>query len=141
MVNAMASTTAGVRIKREKMEVTILPKKEGGKCRVHHGIRFSRQVCMGTVCVVTSAAAASVADVNFPYFLFPISDHAYFLYMRLYTIPGGGGGGERRVLLLRLVTTTKEAGVDMDGQKRGSIENTLFRTQEISAQVFESEPN
>ena len=71
------------------MEVTILPKKEGGKCRVHHGIRFSRQVCM---CVITSAAA-SVADVNFPYFLFPISDHAYFLYMRQYTIPGGGGGG------------------------------------------------
>ncbi len=43
------------------------------------------------------------------------------------------------MLLLRLVTTTKEAGVDMDGQKRGSIENTLFRTQEISAHAFESE--
>ena len=46
---------------------------------------------------------------------------------------------KRRVLLLRLVATTKEAGVDRDGQKRGSIENTQFRTQEISAQAFESE--
>ncbi len=43
------------------------------------------------------------------------------------------------MLLLRLVTTTKEAGVDRDGQKRGSIGNTQFRTQEISAQAFESE--
>ena len=114
----MASTTAGVRIKREKMEVTILPKKEGERMQ---GASWN---------MVLSASVYVRCNIRFcrrrQFPIFPLSHFRSRIFPLYAAIHYSGRRRERkrRVLLLRLVTTRKEAGVDRDGQKRGSIGNT-----------------